>query len=536
MTHEPSHDSRASSHSTRAAAPRRAGFLERASGVLLHPTSLAGPFESGDLGPEAHAFVDFLAAAGVRWWQMLPIGPVGPGASPYASTSVFAGSPLLVSLQRLREDGLLDASDPALLPASPLTRRVDFASAIERRKRALTTAFERSQALPERRERLEAYSSKNAFWLDDYATFAALKSHFEGKPFFAWPADVRRRDADAIAAFRREHASEVLREKFVQARFSEDFHALAAYARSRGVSLMGDAPIYVAHDSAEVWAHPELFLLDKDGDPTVVAGVPPDAFSDEGQLWGNPLYDWAYHERTNFGFWIARIEHQVRYFDALRLDHFIGFSRYYAVERTAKDAKKGVFHDVPGNAMFEAVYKALGPIELVAEDLGVVTDAVKALRDHFRLPGMNILQFSFSPDAGAEPSRPHNYAAHSIVYTGTHDNDTAVGWVSTPPLDAAEEGKVRYAKERAFALEYLGLPSDASPRAFATELVRAAFRSHARTAIVPVQDLLGLGRDARMNRPGVAEGNWEFRLLPGELTDEVGRELRRLGELYGRHT
>jgi 4-alpha-glucanotransferase len=510
---------------------RRLG--ERAAGLLCHPTSLVGPFEAGDLGPSAHAFVDFLGSCGLSWWQMLPLGPVGPGHSPYASPSVFAGNPALVSLERLRDDGLLDAADPSLAPAAP-GPVADLGANAERRERALRTAFERARTLPAEREKREAFHARHAWWLDDYASFAAIKRAEGGRPSWSWPEALRRRDRAALEAFRRAHADEIELEEFVQERFSSDLAALRRHAAARGVALMGDAPIYVAHDSAEVWAHPELFLIDERGEPSFVAGVPPDAFSDEGQLWGNPLYDWSYQERTGFGFWIARLEHQLRAFDALRLDHFIGFSRYWAVPVGERSAKNGTFHPVPGDKLFEAVLRALGPVDLVAEDLGVVTDEVRALRDRFGLPGMNVLQFSFCPGRHAESSRPHRFAERSIVYTGTHDNDTSAGWFSGPPDDASTDTRARYEGELAFARSYLGLDASLSPAQAAWALVREAFRSHARTAIVPVQDVLGLGRDARMNRPGVAEGNWTFRLEAGALGRAIADKVRALAELYGR--
>lgn len=506
---------------------------ERAAGVLLHPTSLAGPFECGDLGPAAHAFVDFLASCGLRWWQMLPLGPVGHGHSPYASTSVFAGSDVLVSLERLRNDGLLDASDPALAPA-PGEARCDFEASDRRRDGALRRAFEKARGIEEERRKLAAFSEQFAYWLDDYATFAAVKRMLGEKPFFDWPEGLRRREAAALASFAEAHPQEIALEKFVQARFWADLMALASYAHEKNVALMGDAPIYVAHDSAEVWAHPENFLMGPDGQPAFVAGVPPDAFSDDGQLWGNPLYDWGYLEKHGFGFWIARLEHQFRAFDAVRLDHFIGFSRYWAVARGETSAKNGTFHPVPGDRLFEAVFRGLGPVQLVAEDLGIVTDEVRALRDRYRLPGMSVLQFSFSPGRHAEPSRPHRFPVRTIAYTGTHDNDTTAGWIGSAPEDAAEGARAHWQSERDFALRYYGLDAKAAPRELAWEFVRAAFQSHAQTAIVPVQDLLGLGRDARMNRPGIAGGNWSFRLLPGQLDEALAQKVRDLAELYGR--
>ncbi|MBL8740021.1 MAG: 4-alpha-glucanotransferase, partial [Myxococcales bacterium] len=337
------------------------GRLEaRSGGVLLHPTSLTGPFEAGDLGPSAHAFVDFIASCGLSWWQVLPLCPPGAGESPYSSSSVFAGSPTLVSLERLRDDGLLDASEPCFAPCAP-ERRADFNRNRARRDAALRRAFERAKSSADLRESFDDFCRKSDFWLGPFAMFATLKRIHGERAFFEWPREHKRRDPDALRAIGAQHADEIGFQKFVQHRFATDLEALVRHARARGVALMGDAPIYVAHDSADVWQNPELFQLDEAGDPQAVAGVPPDAFSDEGQLWGNPLYDWNALARFGFGFWIARLGQMLKSFDAVRLDHFIGFSRYYAVPRGEKSAKKGSFHPVPGRELFEAVYRALGP-------------------------------------------------------------------------------------------------------------------------------------------------------------------------------
>lgn len=520
-----------SSHGDRA---RSATLSERSAGVLLHPTSLPGPLGAGDLGKEARAFVDFLARAGVRWWQMLPLGPVGPGNSPYSSTSVFAGSPWLIDVGRLADDGLVDPAHPAFA-AMQAGARADFAENERRRDQLLRAAFTKAEAEGYHAAEQAAFRERSQAWLGDFALYAALKRARGGVSFGDWPEALRLRDGTALAQARGELSQEVRFFEFTQFLFDRDLEALGRYARERGVALMGDIPIFVAHDSADVWAHRELFQVDEKGHLLAVAGVPPDAFSDDGQLWGNPLYDWDALARTNYGFWVARLALLLSRFDAVRFDHFIGFHRYWAIPTTAKTAKAGAYRPGPGRALFEAFQRSLGRLELVAEDLGVLTDEVKALRDGLDLPGMNVLEFSFGPDPSAETSRPHNYKKRSVVYTGTHDNDTIAGWLSGPPDDASASARDHYESERRFALEYLGLDANASPNDLAWSFVRAAYASQADTAIVPVQDLLGLGREARMNRPGIGEGNWSYRLLPGQLGDDLARRLARLGTLYGRH-
>ncbi len=500
----------------------------RSAGLLLHPTSLPGPFESGDLGPSAHRFVDALAAARHAWWQVLPLVPAGPGFSPYSGASTFAGDPLLVSLETLAAEGLLDAGDPALVPC-PAGDKIDHVASRDRRRGALARAFAAFEAAGRQCE-LDAFLAQEASWLPDWALFAALKRAHGGGSFHDWPEDERRRDPAALARARQVHERQVRLEIFCQLQFARQLAALRDHARKSSVALLGDLPIYVDNDSAEVWAHPELFQIDDaTGAPSVVAGVPPDAFSDEGQRWGNPLWDWDALARTGHRFWIERLRSAFSRFDAVRLDHFIGFSRYWAVPAEAKSAKEGTFHPGPADRFFDAVFAALGPVQLVAEDLGVVTDEVRALRDAFHLPGMSVGLFSFSPDPGAEAWRIHSFLPRSVAYTGTHDNDTARGWIASAPDAAPASSAASWKRERDFALEYLATTEDR----FADDLVRAVYRSAARTAIVPVQDVLGLGREARMNRPGVAEGNWSWRLRQGAIDAHLPR-LKRLAELFGR--
>lgn len=497
----------------------------RSAGLLLHPTSLPGPFESGDLGPSAHRFIDTLADAGQTWWQMLPLGPAGPGFSPYASTSMFAGDPLLVSLEALAARELLAKDDPALAPV-PHADRIDHVAARDRRRPALDRAYDAFAARGGDAV-LEAFAQRNASWASDYALFAALKRAHGDASFRSWPEGLRRRDPRALAEARRDLGREIRREHFAQWAFSEQLDDLRAHARARGVGLIGDVPIFVDDDSAEVWARPELFELDRAGGLESVAGVPPDAFSDEGQLWGNPLWSWDAIRARGYDAWIERMASAFARFDAVRLDHFIGFSRFWAVPRSAKSAKAGTYRPGPGAELFEAIFRALGPVQLIAEDLGVLTDEVRALRDRFRLPGMCVAVFSFAP--GAEDSRLHAFPVRSVAYTGTHDNDTARGWIASPPADASTPTRTAWEKEKAFALEYLSTDEEG----FADALVRAVYRSSSTTAITPVQDVLGLGREARMNRPGIADGNWSYRMTPGALEAAAPR-LARMCQLYGR--
>lgn len=481
-------------------------LARRASGVLLHPTSLPGPGEWGDLGPEAFRFADFLAEAGQRWWQMLPIGPVGAADSPYLSSSSFAGDPRLVSLEALARDGLL-----------PRAQRSGS------REAWLRYAFERFRSRPRALSELAAFRNRCRHWLPDYALFEALRNAYRGATWTAWQAPLRDRHPRALARARRALATEIRFHEFVQYAFERQWAALRAHCADRGIGLIGDVPIFVSHDSADVWAHPEIFRLDARGRPQVVAGVPPDYFSRTGQLWGNPLYRWEVLRRRGYDWWLARLRAAFARFDAVRLDHFIGFHRYWEVPAGARTAVHGRWRPGPGAPFFEAVFRSLGRVQLIAEDLGRITPEVEALRDRFGLPGMRVLQFAFGSDPGSERYRPHRYPRNCVVYTGTHDNDTLVGWfrgASAPHV----------ARERAFALRYAA--SDG--REVHWDFIRLAWSSVANTAIVPAQDLLGLGSEARMNTPGVPTGNWRWRLRPRQLGPPIARRLRELTETYGR--
>lgn len=491
---------------------------DRASGVLLHPSSLPGPHGIGSLGPNACRFVDFLSAAEQRLWQVLPLGPAGLGHSPYATRSAIAGNPLLISLEQLQSEGLLTERDLEPTPTFP-AGRVDF-PAVERFKmatlRRAAETFAR-EASPERRAAFEAFRHGNARWLDDYALFMALHDA-HGGAWQSWGDSLARRNPETLADARRVHGALVNLHSFCQFVFWEQWSSLRRYAGERGIRLIGDIPIFVALDSADVWAHPELFILDERGFPTVVAGVPPDYFSATGQRWGNPLYQWEAIAADGYRWWIERFRATLRLVDIVRIDHFRGFEGAWEIPAECPTAERGRWAPGPGRDLFLATRQALGDVPIIVEDLGVITADVVALREELGYPGMRVLQFAFD-DGPSNPFLPHNYQQNTVVYTGTHDNDTAVGWFAS-----CSEA------ERDYARRYVGSTGDD----IAWDLIRVALASVADLAIVPVQDVLALGGEARMNFPGTPEGNWRWRLLPGQLTPGHGERLRGLTETYGR--
>ena len=503
---------------------------ERASGLLLHPTSLPGPHGCGDLGPPARQFVDFLAAAGQRWWQMLPIGPAGPGNSPYSSYSAFAGSPLLISLQRLADDDLLDKAD--VVPARGLRDdRVSYASVIRFRTTRLRRAFDAFVTQGGMADKsFERFCTAERDWLDDYALFAALRDAHRGQGWTQWPRDLRLRQKPALHRARREFADAIAFEQFLQFEFDRQWNDLRQYANDRGVALLGDIPIFVAHDSADVWARPELFQLEPGGRPKVVSGVPPDCFNRNGQLWGHPHYRWPRHRATKYGWWLNRFRRTFAQFDAVRIDHFLGFYRVWTVSGRAKTARNGRWVETPGLELLQAVRRALGRVEIIAEDLGVVTPEATALRERFGFPGMRLLHFAFGNDEGDRFNQPQSYPRDCVVYPGTHDNDTTVGWFEE--LRAAARKRRRKGEFLPYdrLLRYIG--GDA--REINWEIIRLAQMSVANLAIIPAQDVLGLDRRARMNFPGTPTGNWQWRLSPGALTDRIGQRLRDLALAYDR--
>lgn len=492
----------------------------RSSGVLLHLSSLPGPVGVGDLGPAAHAFVGFLGQAGQAWWQMLPIGPTGGAGSPYQSPSAFAGEPLFISLERLAEDGWLDAAE---LPAGDQGHPADLERAIAERWPLLRKAWRAFQAVPggPLREAFTAFCEDQRDWLDDYALFTALKAAHGGRAWTDWEPSLRDHQLPALQAAREEHEDEIGLQRFLQWCFHRQWAALRAAAQERGVGLIGDLPIFVSHDSADVWAHRELFELDDKGHCTAVAGVPPDYFSADGQHWGNPLYRWDLHRATAYQWWVARCWRLLQLFDAVRIDHFIGFHRYWSIPAGAKSAREGAYLPGPGAAFFEALRGQLGGLPIIAEDLGVVTPEVVELRQSFGLAGMRVLQFSFGGEAA---QLPEAYAEDTVAYTGTHDNNTMRGWYEAVagPQDDAKQMALERERCRAYCLQH-----DADPLWGA---VAGTWAAKSRLAIAPAQDLLGLGAEQRMNTPGTVEGNWAFRLQPGALTAELAARLRKLTE------
>ncbi len=491
-------------------------MTRRMAGVLLHPTSLPGPHGIGDLGDELVAFLDWAKSAGISLWQILPLNPPGYGNSPYGCHSSYAGNPLLIAPEKLVRDGLLPALDR--LQKFP-DDHVDFDRVAPYKLALLRESWHHfnKHGSEEHRDLLGRFEKDNA-WLPDWAMYAALKARHAGAQWTEWPHGVAVRDPDAMKAARHDLAGEISYHKYVQFLFFRQWAAIREAADARGVEVMGDVPIYVNADSADVWANRNLFQLDDNGRPTAVAGVPPDYFSETGQRWGNPLYRWDALRHTRYRWWISRFRAALRFADVIRVDHFRGFSAYWEIPVNEPTAIYGKWMPGPGRALFDAIRNALGDVPIVAEDLGHITPEVNDLRKALGVPGMKILQFAFAKLNS--PHLPHSYDPMTVVYTGTHDNDTARGWFASASPD-----------ERAHAEMYLGI-NGRGPIEWA--LIRAAFTSVAQTAVVPVQDILGLGSEARMNHPGNGKDNWSWRFLPGALTAHHAERLRTLAELTGR--
>jgi 4-alpha-glucanotransferase len=502
--------------------------FNRSGGILLHPTSLPGPYGIGDLGPPAYHFVDWLASTGCKLWQVLPLGPTGYGDSPYQCFSAFAGNPYLISFDALIEDGLLTHDDFADIPDFNPSR-VEYGMLIPWKLRLLQKAFSRLPSAPEEiRREFDLFGTENASWLDDYVLFMSLKEANGGGAWSGWDVSQRKRRKSAMNEAGRQHAESMVRHSFYQFLFFRQWNQLRGYANERNIKIIGDIPIFIAYDSADAWANPDLFFLDKDSLPSVVAGVPPDYFSATGQLWGNPLYRWKEHRKSGYQWWLERLRSVLKFVDVVRLDHFRGFAGYYEIPFGEKTAERGRWVTGPGKEFFGTMAHALnneisvegteaGTLPIIAEDLGVITPDVVELRDGFHLPGMKVLQFGFtSPD---DPFLPHHYPTHCVAYTGTHDNDTACGWFQSAPEH-----------ERAFALRYLNTDG----HDFAWDLIRSVWASVAVYAITPMQDALSLGTEARMNFPSKLGGNWEWRMRPEDMSNELAGRLHELNKLYSR--
>jgi 4-alpha-glucanotransferase len=495
----------------------------RSSGILLHPTSLPTAYGIGDLGPAAYRFVDFLAAAGQSLWQILPLTPTDPkhNNSPYHSTSALAGNPLLISPELLVKEGLLAESD---LVDGPDQRgnRIDFAAAAAFKNRLFDIAFDRFQQKTGEKTSFERFCARLDFWLDAYALFAVLKDRYAGLPWIDWPLEIRRRSRDDLLAVRQELAGAVQREKFLQYVFFRQWMQLKDYCRQKEVKIIGDIPIYVHYDSVDVWCHPELFKLDENLKPYVVSGVPPDYFSRTGQLWGHPLYRWDALQDSGYHWWTIRLQHNLQLCDIVRIDHFRGLVAYWEVPAEDKTAVNGKWVPAPVDDFMHHLLRKFASLPIIAEDLGTISADVREVMQRYQLPGMRLLLFAFGEDFPNGAFLPHNHVKNCLVYTGTHDNNTVRGWFET---EATSETKANL-------MDYLG--GNVPAERLHWELIRLTMMSVADTAVIPMQDLLGLGAEARMNNPSKLEGNWYWRLAEDPVTAELTRRLREMTRIYGR--
>ncbi len=494
----------------------------RSSGILLHPTSLPSRYGIGDIGSVAYQFVDFLRDSGQQLWQILPFGPTGFGNSPYLSYSAMAGNPLLISPDRLVEEELLTSKDVANLPKFP-EDRVDFDQVAPLKMGLFQKACEnfKEEITPEQESEFEEFCRSKGYWLEDYALFMAIKEAHDDASWHTWDEDIARRKPEALQKWQEKLADQVFFHKFLQFQFFRQWSDLKRYTNEQGIQIFGDVAIYVAHDSADVWSHPEIFCLDGEtGEAALMAGVPPDYFSATGQLWGNPVYNWERLQQEGFHWWVQRIQSILDCVDIIRIDHFRGLQAFWAVPQGETTAINGRWIDAPGEALFHILGERLGKLPIIAEDLGLITPEVEALRDKFELPGMKILLFAF--DSGRDnPYLPYNYTHPNwAVYTGTHDNETTVAWFNQRSL-----------QEQARVTRYLG---GTMGHGIHWDLIRLAMASVANQAIFPLQDILGLGTEGLMNKPSRAEGNWEWRFKPGDISDEMRDRLRFLTDTYGR--
>jgi len=493
----------------------------RGSGILLHVTSLPSPHGIGDLGPGAYRFVDFLAESKQRYWQILPLNPIDADlSSPYHSVSAFAGNPLLISPELLAEDGLLSLNTLESPPKFS-AEKVFYPAVWKYKEKLLEEAFDSFQEKGADEE-YRNFCVEQAHWLENFALFKALKTKFKGQLWSDWPPEIREREEEALRTVSVDLSGWIQREKFLQFIFYRQWHALKMYCRQKGIEIIGDIPIYINYDSADMWVHPELFKLDEQRKPSVVAGVPPDYFSSTGQLWGNPIYRWEVMKEDRYSWWTERIGHNLKLFDWVRIDHFRGLVAFWEVPADEETAMTGQWVTAPAMNFFNQLVQEFPHLPLIAEDLGTITPDVQEVIKHFGFPGMKVLLFAFGADLPTNPYIPHNLPPNCIAYTGTHDNNTIRGWFQE---EISSEDRQRI-------FRYLG--REVSPEELPRELIRLLMRSAANTVMVPMQDLLGLGGEARMNRPATRQGNWDWRLKPDGLTSEVAADLREMTEIYGR--
>jgi len=494
-------------------------MFERANGILLHPTSLPSEFGIGDLGPKAYSFIDDIASAEQKLWQVLPLGPTGYGNSPYASYSAFAGNTNIISPELLVKDGYLDKKDLESKPTFD-ENKVDYEKVIDYKEKLFRIAFNRfkSKASEEDAKLFSNFCTANHYWLHDFALFMSLKKYYSNQEWSKWDKDIVERNHEVVKEVDYKLGDEIFFHKFLQYQFYKQWISLKKYANSKNIKIIGDIPIFVAYDSADVWSNPDIFFLNKKFLPIEVAGVPPDYFSKTGQLWGNPLYNWDKLSHTNFDWWVKRFAINFTLFDIVRVDHFRGFEAFWSIPYGSENAVKGKWKKAKGKQLFKTVEKVLGKFPIIAEDLGVITPEVEALRDTFNFPGMKILQFAFSSDS-KNPFLPHNHIKNSVVYPGTHDNDTCWGWFNSCNLD-----------ERDYFLRY----SNSDSEEIHWDFIRLSMSSVANMSIIPMQDILGLGTEARMNMPSKLENNWEWRYKEESLTSEILSRLLGMTKDFGR--
>lgn len=491
--------------------------LKRGAGLLMPISSLPSPYGIGTLGKEAYKFVDYLKKAGQSYWQVLPVGPTSYGDSPYQSFSAFAGNPYFIDLDYLVEEGLITKKDINSYPWGDNEEYIDYATIYESRFKVLHKAFANSKHKDSKE--YKEFTEKNAMWLDDYSIYMAVKAHFDNQEWLKWDQDIKMRTPEAMKKYTELLGEEIDFWKFCQFKFFEQWNKIRAYANENGIEMIGDIPLYIALDSADVWANKDLFELDEDVKPINVAGVPPDAFSEDGQLWGNPLYNWTKMEETGFAWWKARMSSNSKLYDIIRIDHFIGVVTFYSIPAHCTTAKEGVWREGPGEKLVDAIREAIGDSKIIAEDLGVVIDRVKEVLAYSGFPGMKIIEFAFGGGTDNE-HLPHNYSSNMVVYGGTHDNETVMGYF----------GKQTPAELR-YAYKYMGI---STKKEITDAVLRTAYASVASIAIFQVQDVLGLGNEARMNTPSTVGNNWKWRMKSGALNAEHARKLKRMAELYGR--